>query len=237
MNRVLFVIIAAVVFADGVVAINHDKVQPIVQPEPVTVSEKAAVKFKPMLTIDSGCASYRAINAAGEVTGGLKGIGGTSDCKVSLLGSQVYGRSAWHGDVWAIMYAWYFPKGFWADFPTRRHDWANVIVWIDNPALENPKIVGLSTSHGDSKYKKIAPAPEFAIENGTTPKFYHSLAFLFGSPVMSYTLRGGEFQDLIMWEQLTNEARTALETTDFGNAEVPFIDANIEKKLEDAWPF
>ncbi|KAG7394454.1 hypothetical protein PHYBOEH_005187 [Phytophthora boehmeriae] len=134
------------------------------------------------------------------------------------------------------MYAWYFPKGFWTDFPTRRHDWANVIVWIDNPALENPKIVGLSTSKGDSGYGKAAPAPGFAIQDGTTPKFYHSLGILFGAPFMDYTIMRGEFQDLIMWEQLNDEARTALETTDFGNAEVPFIDANFEKKLEEAWP-
>ncbi|KAG7381538.1 hypothetical protein PHYBOEH_010878 [Phytophthora boehmeriae] len=236
MNRVLFVVIAAVVFTGGVVAINHDKVQPIVQPEPVTVSEKAAVKFKPMLRIDGGCVSFPAINAAGEVTEGLKGTGGTSGCKVSLLGSQVYGRSAWHGDVWAIMYAWYFPKGFWADFPTRRHDWVNAIVWIDNPALENPKIVGLSASEGGSKYKVAAPAPKYAIENGTTPTFCHSLALFLGAPYMDFATRRGEFQDLIMWEQLTDEARTALETTDFGKAEVPFIDANFEKKLEKAWP-
>ncbi|KAG7387438.1 tRNA (adenine(58)-N(1))-methyltransferase catalytic subunit trmt61a [Phytophthora boehmeriae] len=105
MNRVLFVAIAAVVFTGGVIAIDHDKVQPIAEPTPVTVSEKTAVKFKPMLTIESGCDSFPAINAAGEVTGGLKGTGGTSGCKVSLLGSQVYGRAAWHNDIWAIMYA------------------------------------------------------------------------------------------------------------------------------------
>ncbi|KAG2502720.1 hypothetical protein JM18_009091 [Phytophthora kernoviae] len=237
MLRALLVIIAVALFSGDVVSIDHDKVQPFAQPDPVTVSEKAAVKFKPMLTINGGCASYPAVNAAGEITGGLKGTGFTSGCKVSLMGSQVYGRSVWYNDVWAIMYAWYFPKGFWGELPSRRHDWANVIVWIDNPASETPSIVGLSTSYGDSTYKKIAPAPYSAINNGTTPKFLHTLAMLFGGPYMIYTSMFGEFQDLIMWEQLTDEARTALNTTDFGDAKVPFIDANFEKKLEKAWPF
>ncbi|KAL4100177.1 hypothetical protein PRIC1_007972 [Phytophthora ramorum] len=48
-------------------------------------------------------------------------------------------------------------------------------------------------------------------------------------------LPGGEFQDLIMWEQLTDEARAALSDTDFG-ALVPFIDANFKANLEKAWP-
>ncbi|RLN53186.1 hypothetical protein BBJ29_001727 [Phytophthora kernoviae] len=207
MLRAFLVIIVVALFSGDVVSIDHDKVQPFAQPDPVTVAEKAAVKFKPMLRINSGCDSYPAVNAAGEITGGLKGTGFASGCKVSLMGPQVYGRSAWHNDVWAIMYAWYFPKGFWSELPSRRHDWANVIVWINNPALETPSILGLSTSHGDS------------------------------SPFMDCTSVLGKFQDLIMWEQLTDEARTALDTTDFGDAKVPFIDANFEKKLEKAWPF
>lgn len=47
----------------------------------------------------------------------------------------------------------------------------------------------------------------------------------------------GELQDLIMWEQLSPEARTALSETDFGEAaKVPFIDANFETNLELARP-
>ncbi|KAG7399359.1 hypothetical protein PHYBOEH_009021 [Phytophthora boehmeriae] len=134
------------------------------------------------------------------------------------------------------MYAWYFPKGFSGPFATRRHDWANVIVWIDNPALDNPSITGLSASHGEFKYKTAAPAPKFAIYN-STPNFYHCVGAFFGPPYMDWTIIRGNSQDLIMWEQLTEEARTALNTTDFGKATVPFIDANFEENLEKAWPF
>ncbi|KAF1776345.1 Necrosis inducing protein [Phytophthora cactorum] len=47
----------------------------------------------------------------------------------------------------------------------------------------------------------------------------------------------GEYQDLIMWEQLTDAARAALnDDNNFGNAEVPFSDAHYEKHLEKSWP-
>ncbi|KAE8913300.1 hypothetical protein PR003_g15186 [Phytophthora rubi] len=41
------------------------------------------------------------------------------------------------------------------------------------------------------------------------------------------------FQDLIMWDQLTAPARTALNGPDIGN--VPF--SNFQKKLKEASPF
>ncbi|KAG6950722.1 hypothetical protein JG688_00014031 [Phytophthora aleatoria] len=74
--------------------IGHGQVLPFAQPNPVTISEKAAVKFKPQLYIDYGCVSFPAVNAAGEITGGLKGTDGTDG------GSRVYGRSTWYQDKW-----------------------------------------------------------------------------------------------------------------------------------------
>ena len=85
--------------------IKHDQVQPFPQPEPKTVSEKAAVKFKPQLHISDGCHSYPAVNAAGETSGGLEPSGDDDGkCKGSGYGSQVYGRSAWHQDIWAMKF-------------------------------------------------------------------------------------------------------------------------------------
>ncbi|KAG2959212.1 hypothetical protein PC118_g23134 [Phytophthora cactorum] len=45
---------------------------------------------------------------------------------------------------------------------------------------------------------------------------------------LSATSTAGETQDLIMWDQLTDAARMPL---DFGDANVPFKDANFETKL------
>ncbi|KAE8970597.1 hypothetical protein PF011_g26356 [Phytophthora fragariae] len=40
------------------------------------------------------------------------------------------------------------------------------------------------------------------------------------------TTKGGDFQDLIMWDQLTDFARKALNETSFGDANVPMNDGN-----------
>ncbi|KAL3660460.1 hypothetical protein V7S43_014610 [Phytophthora oleae] len=118
-----FALLSSVHGGDTTGTINHDQVKPFAQPEPVTISEKAAVKFKPQLSIGSGCVSFPAVNAAGEITGGLKGTKDTEGCTEAPLGSQVYGRSAWYQDKWAMMYAWYFPKNFCSYKPESRHDW------------------------------------------------------------------------------------------------------------------
>eukprot|EP00644_Phytophthora_capsici_P000912 jgi/Phyca11/59113/gw1.16.133.1 len=128
------------------VIVDHDKVQPFAQPDPVTIAEKVAVKYKPQLRITDGCVSFPAVNAAGGITGGLKGTKGTDACTKAPLGSQVYGRSAWYQDKWAMMFAWYFPKNFGNDGSRSRHLWSNMVLWLDNPALEAPKILGASLS-------------------------------------------------------------------------------------------
>ncbi|OWZ11609.1 hypothetical protein PHMEG_00015346 [Phytophthora megakarya] len=131
MNLRTLATLFAVLAVFAIATVDHDKIEPFLQPKPVTVSEKVAIKFKPQLS--------------GEVTGGLKGSNGNDACEYAPKGSQVYGRSGWYRDLWAIMYAWYSSKGFeWIAFPKRRLDWHGVVVCINNPALESPKIVGAS---------------------------------------------------------------------------------------------
>ncbi|KAG6613081.1 necrosis inducing-like protein NPP1 type [Phytophthora cinnamomi] len=96
LRPLLFSAIAvAAVFGSGKgIVIDHDKVQPFAQPDPVTLSEKVAIKHNPSLRITWGCHPYPAVNAAGDTSGGLKGTGKTNGgCTGSPLGSQVYGRS------------------------------------------------------------------------------------------------------------------------------------------------
>ncbi|KAK1929662.1 hypothetical protein P3T76_014879 [Phytophthora citrophthora] len=236
-SRSFFVVLAAVFAAVHGGEIDHDKMEPIPQPDPVTISEKAAVKFKPQLNIASGCVSFPAVNGAGDVSGGLKGSGGNSACDSAPLGSQVYGRAGWYNDKWAIMYAWYFPKGFFMGVASRRYDWASAVVWLDNPDFAAPAILGLSTSTADDEYQNKAPAPDFGILDGVTPLLYRSISEVAGQPMLDYSSRTGDFQPLIMWEQLTDAARETLNTFDFGDAVVPVNDANFEEKLKKAWPF
>ncbi|KAK1938763.1 hypothetical protein P3T76_008838 [Phytophthora citrophthora] len=256
--------------------IDHDKVQPFAQPEPVTVAEKAAVKYKPQLLIGGGCASFPAVNAAGEITGGLKGTKGTDACTEAPLGSQVYGRSTWYQDKWAMMFAWYFPKSFWGGMAKSRHLWSNVVLWLDNPALESPKLLGASLSRqtlevpkvmfvrfGEQEkdpYSKVTAIPPMAfvgmqsIVTGRTGRFQYTYKYTGGSNRstrvyhrypdnsawigLDFANGDGEYQDLIMWEQLTDQARTALESADFGeDTKVPFTNKNFEGSLSEAFPF
>ncbi|CAH0493158.1 unnamed protein product [Peronospora farinosa] len=48
-------------------------------------------------------------------------------------------------------------------------------------------------------------------------------------------LKGG-FQDLIMWQQLTEEARCALNQTSYGNRQMPINENNFWTTLEEAYP-
>ncbi|OWZ07684.1 hypothetical protein PHMEG_00019894 [Phytophthora megakarya] len=255
--QALATILFAALVSCATATVDHDKIKPFPQPEPITVSEKAAVKFKPQLTrYEILCASYPAVNAAGEVTGGLKGSNGNDACENAPLGSQVYGRAGWYKDLWAIMYSWYFPKEFFMAIPTKRHDWQSVVIWISNPEVETPKIVGVSMSMSKSKYaKQLQLSPSsfagyrsksvrygrtyqnevLAYGSNTTLRFAYTI--IFGSAFMTFSNSDGDFQDLIMWEQLTDAARAALnDNNNFGSAEVPFNDDHYESRLEKAYP-
>ncbi|EGZ14629.1 hypothetical protein PHYSODRAFT_264058, partial [Phytophthora sojae] len=170
-----------------------------------------------------GCESFPAVNAAGETSGGLQGTKGRDGCGKAPLGSQVYGRSGWYQDKWAIMYAWYFPKNFHGNVldyeAKKRHDWASMVLWIDNPAIETSKILGASLSQQNTEepYQKMAELhPMFFVGakqhvNGTEPPRYYQVAY-----------GDSQSQDLIMWEQLTDAAREGLNSADFGDCEGSF---------------
>ncbi|KAJ8556965.1 hypothetical protein ON010_g9001 [Phytophthora cinnamomi] len=245
LHSLLFITITAATLSVVIAGpIGHDKVQPFAQPEPTTISEKAAVKFKLPLVIYQGCHPYPAVNAAGETNGGLKGTGKPDgDCKGSGLGSQVYGRSVWFKDRWAIMYAWYLPKDVYHSVllpKGHRHQWVSAVVWLDNPAVETPKILAVSTSRPNVGYR-IVTDPPFTnyINNSAVVLVYGWDDYGGGSSVTMGTTTGkGELQDLIMWEQMTDGARNALSETNFWEgAKVPFIDANFNVNLEAAQPF
>lgn len=220
-------------------SINHDEVQPFAQPEPITESEKAAVKFKPSLYVLRGCHPYPAVNAAGDTSAGLKGTGKPEgECEGSSLGSQVYSRSTWHLDKWAIMYAWYFPK----DVPKGlfhpkglRHDWVNVVVWLDNPAIAKPNVLATSVMEAGGGYNIHKPLARSDIIDGVTPKMQYNWDADKWYHILTMSPEKGEFQDLIQWDQLTDAAREALNNTDFGgHANVPFSDPYFQQNIEAA---
>ncbi|OWZ06864.1 Necrosis inducing protein NPP1 [Phytophthora megakarya] len=241
--RVLAFLVVAVLSTINAASIDHDKVQPFAQPEPVTVTEKAAVKFKPSIAILAGCHPYPAVNAAGDISAGLKGTGPIDgDCKDPPLGSQVYSRSTWYNDKWAIMYAWYFPKdmqNIWGLTKSGdRHDWVNLVVWLDNPAIPTPTILATSVSTNGARaggYTIVKPPKKRDIINGTTTKVRYSEESMQKFHTIYLYDKEGEYQDLIQWSQLTEAAREFLGYDDFGDsARVPFNDANFETNLKAA---
>ncbi|OWZ09017.1 Necrosis inducing protein NPP1 [Phytophthora megakarya] len=246
--RALFALVAAGFVLVDAASIAYDKVEPIPQPEPVTTSERAGVKFKPQLYIDCGCASFPAVSAEGETSSGLPRDGGNFGCTQAPLGSQVYGRATWHNGVWAIMYSWYYPKSFVALIGTSTHDWQNVVVWISNPGVANPKILGISTSkQSETDYMKAITKETFKSNTNYDKKttgldqYLNDTSFklistmILGPLFLRPTTDPGQTQDLIMWNQLPETARVALNAADFGDAQVPFNDANFEKNLKDAF--
>uniref|UniRef100_H3GHK8 Necrosis inducing-like protein NPP1 type n=1 Tax=Phytophthora ramorum TaxID=164328 RepID=H3GHK8_PHYRM len=214
--------------------IDHDAVVPFAQPTPTTTLQTLAVKFKPQIYINNGCHPYPAVDEDGNTSGGLKPTGSqSSGCTGSSLGSQIYGRAVEYEGVYAFMYSWYMPKDETLDGVGHRHDWENCVVWLDDITLDEPNIVALSASY-HSTYLYYYP-PDSDYLDGDSAKIEYSTSWVLLDHSLSATSTSGETQDLIMWDQLTDAARTALEDTDFGDANVPFKEANFETKLANAY--
>ncbi|CAI5721512.1 hypothetical protein KXD40_004668 [Peronospora effusa] len=223
--------------------VNHDDIIPYRQPDPVSFDQKAAIKYKPRLTIgEDTCHMYPAVSAEGYVTGGLKPTGDlTGHCKGNQDGSQVYGRAAWHEGRYVLTYALYTPKVQLTDGYGKRHGWHCVSVWINNAAVENAKILALSVSspHGFKKYYPINDT----IVDGTNVKLkYYYRRNINNDLLSSYefepTAEKGGFQELIMWDQLSENARCALNLTDWGKGSKMCInDYNFRTSLKEAYPF
>jgi hypothetical protein len=112
-----------------------------------------------------------------------------------------------------------------------RHDWENVIVWIDSLDPATQQIVAVSTSyHGN--YKRVWRHKLNMEDNRVFIKYWNILFFNHHPDVTNK--KGGE-QPLIAWESLNDAARLALETTNFGSATVPFKEATLMGNLKKGW--
>ncbi|MCY8242199.1 NPP1 family protein [Bacillus haynesii] len=217
--------------ANAANVIDHDKVVGFKEVPAVTTTQKAAKRFQPYLKVAHGCVPFPAVDAQGNVSGGLEPTGDPKGhCSKST--GQVYSRSAWYNGVWAIMYAWYFPKDSPLPGFGHRHDWEGIVVWVDNPANKNPKVLSIAYS-GHGKFEKVAPSS--TIMEGDHPKIrYDAPQAPINHSLYVDSIKGG-MQPLIGWEDLTPAARNALNTHDFGAANVPFNDANFNNNLRKAW--
>ncbi|KAJ4985134.1 necrosis inducing protein [Stagonosporopsis vannaccii] len=212
--------------------VNHDRLNPISTRLQSGVVGRAIQIFTPLLHIAHGCQPYTAVDDAGNTSGGLQDSGNPSaGCRDTNKG-QIYARAAWHRGKFAIMYAWYFPK----DQPIpgnvaggHRHDWESVVVWIDNPANANPRILG-SAASGHGSYKKTTnpnrQGNNVKIEYFTSFPTNHELQF---------TNTVGRSYWISDWDRMPAAAKDALTNTNFGSANVPFKPSNFFANLDKAF--
>ncbi|OWZ15062.1 Necrosis inducing protein NPP1 [Phytophthora megakarya] len=240
-------------------SIPHDQVQPFAEIEPVTETDKVIFKYKPLLKVSEGCQPYAAVQEDGSVSKGIpwffKSGSSAKDCEGSELGSQIYARATEFKGVYAIVYAWYFPRGrepvsamgLWPF--GHRHNFDSVIVWLDKLSLNNSEILGVSTFSFNfvygfyNKYTNHVPLDAKYLSGSSVKIEYHNNLVL-ASTEVRVTTKEGEYQDLITWDQLPDAARDALANTDWDTtilnaygARMPLKDSTFTKKLEQAWPF
>lgn len=128
------------------------------------------------------------------------------------------------------MYSWYFPKDQTIDYieSGHRHDWEGAIVWLQSAsstAADNVVAV-CPSQHGDWE---CATAGGFSL-SGTRPLIQYEARFPLNHALFTTSTVGGE-QPLVAWESLPTAAVDALQTTDFGSANVPFKDATFTGNL------
>ncbi len=138
----------------------------------------------------------------------------------------MYARQGTFQDRAAIMYSWYMPKDEPSPFIGHRHDWENAVVWLD---AAGTSLDGLSVSeHGGYKSTRT-PAL-----SGSRPLVKYVSHWPLDHALDLDTTVGSS-QPLIAWESLTDAARQALSTTDFGDALVPFKDSDFQGYLNSSY--
>ena len=158
------------------------------------------------------------------ISAGLKPTGPTNgDCTNST--GQIYSRASAYNGSYAIMYAWYWPKDEPISGDGHRHDWESTVVWLDSTKTT---LLGVAASeHGNYATSR---SPHL---NGTSPTIEYISYFPLDHQ-LAFTDITGVQQPLIAWESLPTVAQVALNNTDFGDANVPFKDANFETNLGEA---
>lgn len=129
----------------------------------------------------------------------------------------------------ACCYPRYMPKDEPSDGLGHRHDWEGVIIWLSSAtATTAADILSVCPSaHGgwDCTTGYSLSGTGALIDYESVWPVNHACGIT--------TSVGGQ-QPLIAWESLPAVASSALATTDFGAANVPFIDANFQNNLAKA---
>lgn len=149
----------------------------------------------------------------------------SGDCSSST--GQVYARAESYGDYFAIMYAWFMPKDEPSTGLGHTYDWENIVVWLSSGST-TATLVGVSASEHSGYVTSASPN---LIDNGPTIEY---LSIWPLDHALYFTSTTGGQQPLIAWESLTDAARDALNTYDFGDANCSFDENNFENNLAKA---
>lgn len=192
-----------------------------------------ALKFKPYLKIDkqSCCAPWPAVSPDGTTSPGFGVLGDKiADCQKGK--GQVYGRGINSHEAesfnhqYAIMYAWYFPTRYVSATEGHKHDWQQIVVWLNYTGK------GSNATADDFSIDRIAysgPAG-YNVWTGKTDVGT-------SRPLVQYYKRGnfwgveqasdkGDDQSLVMWDTFTTAAKNAVgNNTNFDGNTAPFSDA------------
>ncbi|KAJ5118213.1 npp1 domain-containing protein [Penicillium atrosanguineum] len=209
--------------------IGSDEIVGFDQTVPSGTVGDAYLAYQPYLYVVNGCVPFPAVDAEGNTNAGLATTGASDgDCSSST--GQIYVRGTSSGDYYALMYAWYMPKDEPSDGLGHRHDWEGVIVWLsDSTSTTADNVVAVCPSaHGGWDCSTNG----YTLDGTAALIRYYSVWPVDHQCGLTSTVGGT--QPLIAWESLPTVAQDALDTTDFGSAIVPFIDAHFDTNLADA---
>ncbi|KAK2614913.1 hypothetical protein N8I77_001702 [Diaporthe amygdali] len=124
------------------------------------------------------------------------------------------------------MYSWFMPKDSPSSGLGHRYDWEEAIAWLSGETADATLVAFSVSAHGGLSSTR-SPG-----RSGDSPLAEYASEWPLNHQLLQTTTVGGT-QPLIAWESLTDAARDALQTTDFGKANVPFKDSvffgNLEK--------
>ncbi|KAK4546544.1 hypothetical protein LTR36_001761 [Oleoguttula mirabilis] len=212
--------------------IDADKVVGFAETVPDNTEGTLMLQYQPYLYVVDGCVPFPAVDAAGDTSAGLAPTGEPDgDCSSST--GQVYSRAATYNGSYAIMYSWYMPK----DEPSEaesllgighRYDWEGVVIWLSEESTVATLLGVAASYHGDYQTETDPDT------DGDHPliKYYSEDYILDHS--CGFTDTVGGLQPLIAWDSMPTVAQEALADKDWGDANVPFIDANFDTNLAEA---
>ncbi|KAI9052946.1 hypothetical protein LZ554_003218 [Drepanopeziza brunnea f. sp. 'monogermtubi'] len=200
----------------------HDAVVSLPETVPIGPLGDLYRRYQPILMVAGGCVPFPAVDADGNVGGGL-GTTGSANGGCSQSTGQIYVRSADYGGNIVLIYAWYFPKDEPSPWFGHRNDWESVVIYVASENSTTAADVRAVCPSAHGRYDCVTSGIPFS---GTSVRVEYTSEFWPLNHALKLTplsLDGGQ-QPLVAWESMPAAARDSLATFDFGNARVPIRD-------------